>query len=178
MKYVDEYRSAELARGLAAEIAGLVTPGETWRVMEVCGGHTHAIYRHALIYDYPFAAEEIKKHPSTVIARYNLNTSKYSVGVASGNHDLLNAINSSIDNLRSTPAYADLMREYLSSSSEAFTKAIPGRKTYTVLAGDTLSKIAAAQLGSADRWRQIWDMNRDRVANENLIYPRLVLLMP
>ena len=30
MKYVDEYRSAELARGLASEIAGLVQPGETW----------------------------------------------------------------------------------------------------------------------------------------------------
>ncbi len=48
MKYVDEYRSAELARGLASEIAGLVRAGETWRVMEVCGGHTHAIYRHGL----------------------------------------------------------------------------------------------------------------------------------
>lgn len=48
MKYVDEYRSAALARGLVSEIASLVEPGETWRVMEVCGGHTHAIYRHGL----------------------------------------------------------------------------------------------------------------------------------
>ncbi|MFM1886601.1 MAG: hypothetical protein RL026_1758 [Pseudomonadota bacterium] len=132
----------------------------------------------ALIYDYPFAAEEIKAHPGTVIARYNLNASKYAVGVARGNYDLLNVLNTTIDGLRSAPAYADLMREYLASSSEAFTKAIPGRTTYTVMAGDTLSKIAAARLGSADRWRQIWDLNRDRVANENLIYPRLVLLMP
>ncbi len=48
MKYVDEYRSAELARALSAEIASLVRPGETVRIMEVCGGHTHAIYRHGL----------------------------------------------------------------------------------------------------------------------------------
>jgi hydrogenase expression/formation protein HypD len=48
VKYVDEYRSATLARGLAAEIAALVQPGETWRVMEVCGGHTHTIYRHGI----------------------------------------------------------------------------------------------------------------------------------
>jgi hydrogenase expression/formation protein HypD len=48
MKYVDEYRSAELARGLAAEIGSLVRSGETVRIMEVCGGHTHAIYRHGL----------------------------------------------------------------------------------------------------------------------------------
>ena len=34
----------------------------------------------ALIYDYPFAAEEIKAHPRTVIVQYNLNQSKYAVG--------------------------------------------------------------------------------------------------
>jgi hydrogenase expression/formation protein HypD len=48
MRYVDEYRSAELARGLAAEIASLVEPHERVRIMEVCGGHTHTIYRHGL----------------------------------------------------------------------------------------------------------------------------------
>ena len=34
----------------------------------------------ALIYDYPFAAEEIKAHPRTIIVQYNLNQSKYAVG--------------------------------------------------------------------------------------------------
>ena len=48
MRYVDEYRDPALARGLAAEMTSLVTPGEVVRVMEVCGGHTHAIYRHGL----------------------------------------------------------------------------------------------------------------------------------
>jgi hydrogenase expression/formation protein HypD len=48
VRYVDEYRSAELARGLAAEIASLVEPGEQVRIMEVCGGHTHTNYRHRL----------------------------------------------------------------------------------------------------------------------------------
>lgn len=48
MKYVDEYRDPALARSLSAEIASLVTPGDVVRVMEVCGGHTHAIYRHGL----------------------------------------------------------------------------------------------------------------------------------
>jgi hydrogenase expression/formation protein HypD len=48
MKYVDEYRDPALARSLAAEMRSLVIPGETVRVMEICGGHTHAIYRHGL----------------------------------------------------------------------------------------------------------------------------------
>jgi hydrogenase expression/formation protein HypD len=48
VKYVDEYRDPALARGLATEIRSLVRPGEVVRIMEVCGGHTHAIYRHGL----------------------------------------------------------------------------------------------------------------------------------
>jgi hydrogenase expression/formation protein HypD len=45
---VDEYRSPELARRLAEEIAGLIEPGRRYKLMEVCGGHTHAIYRHGV----------------------------------------------------------------------------------------------------------------------------------
>lgn len=132
----------------------------------------------ALIYDYPFAAEEIKAHPQTVIVKYNLNQSRYAVGVAKGNYDLIYEINAALDKFKATPQYAELMREYLASASEVFMQPIAGRKTYTVKAGDTLSKIAGAQLGDVARWPEIWNLNRERVANENLIYPRLVLLMP
>jgi len=132
----------------------------------------------ALIYDYPFTAEEIKEHPHTVIAQYNLNQSKYAVGVPTGNYDLVYEINAAIDRFKATPRYGELMREYLSSASAAFMRPIAGRKTYTVVASDTLSKIAASQLKDSARWKDIWELNRDRVANENLIYPRLVLLMP
>lgn len=132
----------------------------------------------ALIYDYPFAAEEIKTHPRTIIVKYNLNQSKYAVAIPEGNFDLVYEINSAIDKFKATPQYAELMREYLSSASEVFTKPVAGRKTYTVRAGDTLTKIAQNELRDMNRWREIWDLNKDRVANENLIYPRLVLIMP
>ena len=132
----------------------------------------------ALIYDYPFAAEEIKAHPRTTIVQYNLNQSKYAVGVPAGNFDLVYEVNQVIDRVRATPQYADLMREYLTTVSDVFTRPIEGRKTYTVKAGDTLSKIAQAELKDTNRWREIWNLNSSRVANENLIYPRLVLLMP
>ncbi len=46
------------------------------------------------------------------------------------------------------------------------------REPYTVRAGDTLTKIAASELKDMARWKDIWELNRDRVANENLIYPR------
>jgi len=48
VRFVDEFRSGELAAKLSHEIAGLVEPGREVRIMEVCGGHTHAISKHGL----------------------------------------------------------------------------------------------------------------------------------
>ena len=43
MKFLDEYRDAELARKLAREIHRVTT--KPWTIMEVCGGQTHAIVK-------------------------------------------------------------------------------------------------------------------------------------
>ncbi|HEY2290592.1 MAG TPA: hydrogenase formation protein HypD [Thermoanaerobaculia bacterium] len=48
MKYVDEYRDPRLIRQVADEIRRLADPDRHYRIMEVCGGHTHAIYRFGL----------------------------------------------------------------------------------------------------------------------------------
>ncbi|MEX5632315.1 hydrogenase formation protein HypD [Parafrankia sp. FMc2] len=48
MRFVDEYRDAGTARALSARIAGLCEPGRDYAFMEVCGGHTHTIYKHGL----------------------------------------------------------------------------------------------------------------------------------
>jgi hydrogenase expression/formation protein HypD len=48
MKYVDEFRDPDLIRNVARELARTVDPARHYRIMEVCGGHTHAIYRHGL----------------------------------------------------------------------------------------------------------------------------------
>jgi len=48
MKYVDEYRDADLAKALAAAIAAETDTDEQYRFMEFCGGHTHAISRYGV----------------------------------------------------------------------------------------------------------------------------------
>jgi hydrogenase expression/formation protein HypD len=48
VRFVDEYRDAEKARTLATRIAALCEPGRAYKFMEVCGGHTHTIYKHGL----------------------------------------------------------------------------------------------------------------------------------
>ena len=47
MRFVDEYRNPEGIARLSAEIVRLAR-GKRVKLMEVCGGHTHAIYKHGL----------------------------------------------------------------------------------------------------------------------------------
>jgi hydrogenase expression/formation protein HypD len=48
MKYVDEFRDQSLARGLAGAVAAEADAGREYRLMEFCGGHTHAIFRYGV----------------------------------------------------------------------------------------------------------------------------------
>jgi hydrogenase expression/formation protein HypD len=48
MRFVDEYRDPELAAVLGREITALCEPGRHYKIMEVCGGHTHTIYRYGV----------------------------------------------------------------------------------------------------------------------------------
>ena len=48
MKYVDEFRDGERARGLARALRAEVQAGRTYRLMEFCGGHTHAVFRYGI----------------------------------------------------------------------------------------------------------------------------------
>ena len=48
MKYIDEFRDGELAKGLAAAIRQIADPARQYHFMEFCGGHTHAISRYGV----------------------------------------------------------------------------------------------------------------------------------
>jgi hydrogenase expression/formation protein HypD len=48
MKYVDEFRDRHLIQAAAQEIRRLARADYHYRIMEVCGGHTHSIYRYGL----------------------------------------------------------------------------------------------------------------------------------
>lgn len=49
---------------------------------------------------------------------------------------------------------------------------------YTVQRGDSLSGIAKAQLGSADKWRDIYAANQNLIRNPNLIYKGQIINIP
>jgi nucleoid-associated protein YgaU len=58
------------------------------------------------------------------------------------------------------------------------TRPVPAPRIYVVRRGDTLSGIAQAQLGAANRWPEIFALNRDVVSNPDRIFPGQVLVLP
>lgn len=54
----------------------------------------------------------------------------------------------------------------------------PSEKTYTVKPGDTLSKIAKQEYGSANEWNRIFEANSDVLTDPNKIYPGQKLRIP
>ena len=65
-----------------------------------------------------------------------------------------------------------------SSSSAAPAQGQGGSRTYTVVAGDSLSKIAKREYGDASKWHRIYEANRDKIQNPDLIHPGQVLNLP
>ncbi|MBD8695949.1 LysM peptidoglycan-binding domain-containing protein [Stenotrophomonas sp. CFBP 13718] len=64
----------------------------------------------------------------------------------------------------------------VSSSVDSTAEVVGG--TYTVAAGDTLSKIAKDHLGSANAWNKIYEANRDQLDDPDKIKPGQVLKLP
>jgi len=58
------------------------------------------------------------------------------------------------------------------------TPAKASLKTYTVKSGDTLSEIAKRELGSANKYMDIFNANRDQLADPDMIKPGQVLKIP
>jgi nucleoid-associated protein YgaU len=54
----------------------------------------------------------------------------------------------------------------------------PVARTYTVMAGDSLSKIAKHLYGKASLWPRIFEANKDKIKNPDLIHPGQVLTIP
>jgi nucleoid-associated protein YgaU len=51
-------------------------------------------------------------------------------------------------------------------------------RIYTVVSGDSLSKIAKREYGDMNKWKAIFEANRDIIKDPNLIYPGQKLKLP
>ena len=80
-----------------------------------------------------------------------------------------------------TKPKADFSNVQSGSSSTAPSPAPASQstaRTYTVVKGDTLSKIAKSMYGDANKWRKIYEANTDILKTPDLIHPGQKLRIP
>ena len=78
----------------------------------------------------------------------------------------------------SSAASAGGAADFSDVQSGGSSTAPAGGKTYTVKAGDSLSKIAKHFYGDAGKWKKIHAANADKIPNPDLIHPGLQLTIP
>ena len=72
----------------------------------------------------------------------------------------------------------DIVADIKSTGGPAAAAASEATASYTVKAGDTLSKIAKETLGNANQYMEIFNANRDQLENPDKIKPGQVLKIP
>jgi nucleoid-associated protein YgaU len=66
----------------------------------------------------------------------------------------------------------------VTSGSSSTAPEVPATRTYTVVPGDSLSKIAKHFYGNASEWNKIFQANTDTIKNPDLIKVGQVLTIP
>lgn len=77
---------------------------------------------------------------------------------------------------RVDPSYADLTCEL--SVDPSLPQPAPKAQSYTVQAGDTLSKISKEHYGDANKYMKIFEANRDQLSDPDKIKPGQTLKIP
>lgn len=74
---------------------------------------------------------------------------------------------------------ADFSQVQSGSSTTAKAEAnAAGAQSYTVKSGDSLWKISEEMYGNGNDWRRIYEANKDRIQNPDVIQPGWVLTIP
>ena len=76
------------------------------------------------------------------------------------------------------PDFSNVQSGGSSTAKPAPDAAPPKVETYTVEKGDSLSKIAKRIYGDANKWHAIFEANRDRIEDPDLIQPGWILKLP
>jgi nucleoid-associated protein YgaU len=85
---------------------------------------------------------------------------------------------SNVQSGSTTSAPAPAKPDFGNVQSGVVSSAPAETQTYTVVAGDNLSKIAKRLFGNANRWHEIFEANRDQISNPDMIRVGQVLKIP
>ena len=78
----------------------------------------------------------------------------------------------------SSPRFDDVRSGSSTTAPQPGGAPASSARTYTVTPGDSLSKIAKREYGDAAKWPVIFEANRDKIKDPDLIHPGQVLTLP
>jgi nucleoid-associated protein YgaU len=84
----------------------------------------------------------------------------------SGSSDFSDTTGSSSSSSSSSADFSDV-----SGGASSTAPAAGAGQSYTVKSGDSLSKIAKHFYGDGNKWHKIYEANRDKIKNPDLIHP-------
>ena len=82
------------------------------------------------------------------------------------------------DAIKTVPTWSQEVVADIKATSATSAPAPAAATTYTVKAGDTLSRIAKEHLGNANAYMDIFNANRDQLSDPDKIQPGQVLKIP
>lgn len=168
---------------VARQVADTLIPGGYQRVDFQDYGYFEQLVRgqlDAVIYDCPLARYEITTFGDKLrVLDDALNVATYTVGVPQGDAQLLAEVNATLQELGNSGVLARLATQWLGEAAEARDQQTRSGRVVVVRRGDTLAEIAKRELGSVDRYKELYELNRDVVGPDpNLIYVGMKLRLP
>ncbi|MDP2311350.1 MAG: transporter substrate-binding domain-containing protein [Pseudomonadota bacterium] len=186
VKTVAELKGKRVAMyddAVAKQVADVLISASYERVLFDDYGYFEKMVRGQLdgmIYDCPLARHEMSTYGDKLrIAEDALNVATYNVGVPSRDPTLLTDVNAVLKDLGDQGLLATLEQRWLGTTAPVgdFTSATG--KVVVVRRGDTLSLIAKRELGDVEKWRTLYDANKDVIGpNPNEIYTGMRLRVP
>jgi ABC-type amino acid transport substrate-binding protein len=138
-----------------------------------------------IIYDYPFASNEVVDYKGVTITSKNLNENEpneYVLVLNSkipGADELMEEINKAIQSFKESPDYSDAVAKYIPNTGGTTTAPdLDLNNAYIVQKGETLSIIAKNHLGDPMRYQEIYELNKKWLASADIIYPGQALVKP
>jgi len=131
---------------------------------------------------YSSVLKMVEGQASIRVKNLHVQDNKLFLKASAGSEQVKNSIWDQIKRVDKT--YADLMADItvdpsLAPKTPASAAAAPAAaKTYTVQAGDSLSKISKQFYGNANEYMKIFDANKDQLKDPNMIKPGQVLKIP
>lgn len=133
-----------------------------------------------MVYDCPLARHEMTTYGDGLrIAEDALNIATYNVGVSSRDTVLLADVNAVLKELGDNGLLATLEQRWLGTSAPVDGYVSATGKVVVVKRGESLSVIAKRELGDVEKWRALYEANRDVVGPDpNEIYAGMRLRVP